>query len=154
MSKTAPDGDHAGELHEVTTEAHTQSANNSEVASDRNELAAERSEGQENVESAPGSAPAAGRSSAAEGGESDFENFASQFRPSWAPDVEPAPSIPAPVHASGPARVVRVGTRSDLSVPKLRKQRGAAYGIVGASLIGVAGLVYLAIASSSTHPGP
>jgi hypothetical protein len=187
VSKTAQDGDLAGELHEVTTEAHSQSAQNADTPEDLDERTANGrpAPGTEYMESTPGSqaAPAGNgaaaaveiaeepvqggrtatqgagsRADAAASGEAlDFdqaERFAASFRPSWAPERPVTPSAPAPVHVRGPARVVRVGTRTDVGAPKIRKQRGAAYAILSASLLGAVGLFYLAISSSTERPSP
>ncbi len=175
MRKTAPDGESAGELPEVTTDAHSQStriAKDSEKSSEEPKAAAstppaDEAQGAAEPSSVPAAAPEAGSQqpmAAAEAraikSELDFdeaERFAASFRPSWEPDDIPAaPAVPpAPIVGAkdGVARVIRHSTRSDLQPPKLRKHRGASYAILAASLVGVAALVYLGIASSMVRPG-
>jgi hypothetical protein len=83
----------------------------------------------------------------------EADRYAASIRPSWA-DAEPP--VVQPVHAigasDGVARVIRHNTRIDLN-PPLRKRRGSAYAILGASLLGVAGLLYLGISSSTLDHG-
>ena len=79
----------------------------------------------------------------------EAERFAANIRPSWA-DAPPisAPPPNAIGAVDGAARVIRSNTRTDLTTP-LRKRRGSAYAILAASLLGVAGLLYLGISSST-----
>ena len=168
MRKTAPDGDSAGELPEVTTEANSQTTRTSKDSEhsledrDASTQRANESEASQAARAAGGaedaSRPPSAAGSEVDESELDFEQaerFAASFRPSWEPD---APATPAPPPApfvgakGGAARVIRSTTRGDLTAPKLRKHRGTAYAILGASLLGVGGLLYMAIASSSVHP--
>jgi hypothetical protein len=176
LRKTAPDADFAGELSEVTTGAHTRSANDSENSLDAAELGEteapssehERPEGE--IAGAPAGPEAAHREQPLTAATSedldapkppaapiDFdqaERFAASIRPSWAdaPIVPVAPPNTQFIGATdGAPRVVRHNTRTDLTA-KVRKRRGSSYAILGASLLGALGLLYLAIASSSVQP--
>lgn len=81
----------------------------------------------------------------------EAERFAANIRPSWA-DAPPisAPPPNAIGAVDGAARVIRSNTRTDLTTP-LRKRRASAYAILTASLLGVAGLLYLGISSSTVE---
>lgn len=84
----------------------------------------------------------------------EADRFAASIRPSWS-DAPPVPVSRPPVQivgAAGGARVVRHNTRTDLNLP-LRKRRGSAYTILGASLLGMFGLLYLGVASSTIDHG-
>lgn len=77
------------------------------------------------------------------------ERFAASIRPSWA-DAPPISQPPANAIGAvdGAAHVIRHTAQTDVTAP-LRKRRGSAYAILGASLVGVAGLLYLGILSST-----
>jgi hypothetical protein len=83
----------------------------------------------------------------------EADRFAASIRPSWS-DAPPVPVVSRPpvqvrgAAAASGARVIRHNTRTDLNVP-LRKRRGSAYAILGASLLGVFGLLYLGVTSST-----
>lgn len=87
----------------------------------------------------------------------EAERFAASIRPSWAEAPVVVPSVPPPNALSAAAgstvRVVRHNTRTDLTTPKVRKRRGASYAILGASLLGVCGVLYLGVASTRLKPG-
>jgi hypothetical protein len=79
------------------------------------------------------------------------DRFAASIRPSWSDAPAVPVSRPPAVQAIAPAggaRVIRHNTRTDLNL-RLRKRRGSAYAILGASLLGVFGLLYLGISSST-----